>query len=150
MPKQSQTAQAFARAEAKLREEVGQAEAALERAQANGAAAVARLEELHRVREMILGEQAPATPPPPKAKQAPKAIVERSAPRASRVAGRPPEAGTATRAVLDAVVRGARHYQEIREQTGFATNRIGGILPDLVKRGLVVRAGKDDYTPATR
>lgn len=125
MPTASAARQAFARAEAKLREEIAAAEAAAERAQEKRAAALARLEELLRVKEFVVAEAS-------------------AKPRAQKGL---PEAGTATRTVLDAIVAGARHYREIRERTGFPTTKIGGIVPGLVKRGLVVRVGGDDYAP---
>ena len=143
MPKESQTAQAFARAEAELRDEIAQAQAALERAQVKRAAAVARVEELLRVKKLIAEEHVEAAAQP-KAKRAAKPKAK----RAARSAGGFPTPGTAARAVLDAVLAGARNYQEIRERTGFATGRIGGTLPDLVRRGLVVRSGMNEYAPA--
>ena len=144
MPKQSQTAQAFARAEAKLREEITHAEAVLARAQGKSATASARLEELLRVKELIAGQDVAATPAQPKAKKAAKPKAK----RAARSTGGLPTPGTAARAVLDAVLAGARDYRDIRERTGFATGRIGGTLPDLVRRGLVVRSGMNEYAPA--
>ena len=141
MPTASAARQAFARAEAKLREEIAAAEAAAERAQEKRAAALARLEELLRVKEFVVAE-APAKKNAAQTK--PKRPAAPAKPRAQKGL---PEAGTATRTVLDAIVAGARHYREIRERTGFPTTKIGGIVPGLVKRGLVVRVGGDDYAP---
>ena len=145
MPRQSQTAQAFAGAEAKLREEIAQAEAAVGRAQEKRAAAAARLEELLRVRALVAGTPAvKETPAQPKAKEAAKPKAK----RAARATGGLPAPGTAARAVLDAILGGARNYQSIRERTGFTSVKIGGIVPDLVRRELVLRAGTNDYAPA--
>ena len=147
VPKQSQTAQAFARVEVGLREEIAEAEAALAQAEETRASVDARLEELLRVRALIVGEAAAAGPARPTAKKAAKPRAKRATKRASRATGGLPEPGTTTRAVLDAVVAGARHYRDIRAQTGLTSRRIGGVIPGLVKRGLVVRVGDDDYAP---
>jgi len=148
MPKQSQTAQAFAAAEAKLREEIAQAEAAVERAQERKAAAGARLEELLRVKELVAGAQAPGAPVQPKAKTAAKPKAKQAPKRVARATSGLPAPGTATRAIFDAVVGGARSYRDIGERTGFPGTKISNVLPNLVKQGLVVKVGRDDYAPA--
>ena len=143
MPRASALTERFARAEAALREEIAAAEAAVAKAEEKKATAAGRLEELLRVRELVAGAQPVAEKVAmPRAKA--KGTVK-SAPRAS---GSLPGPGTATRAIFDAVAAGACSYQAVREATGFTTDRITGILPGLVRRGLVVRSAKDEYAPA--
>jgi uncharacterized protein YdbL (DUF1318 family) len=83
----------------------------------------------------------------PKAKRAAKAKVTITA-AAPGPPGAIPGPGTATRAVLDVVLAGARRVSDIREQTGFSLVKVGGLLPDLVRRNLVVRVGAGEYAPA--
>jgi len=120
MPRQTGVAQAFALAEAKLREEIAQAEAAVERAQEKSATAGSRLEELLRVKELVGGVGPVAkSAVQSKARKAARPKAKRAAKRTPGGAGGFPGSGTATRAVFDAVAAGARSYQSIREQTGF-------------------------------
>jgi hypothetical protein len=132
---------AFARVEAKLRTEIGALEAALERTQEKHRGAVARLEELLRVRGLVTGA-APVqkNARPPKSDTA----VSRVQPTAG---GSLPEAGTAARAVLDAIRAGLGQITEISKKTGFGPNKAGGLLTFLLKRGLVTRSGTGEFVP---
>ena len=148
MPKLSGVDQAFARVEAALQEEMAAAEAAVTRAQEKRAAVEARLEELLRVKKLVAGDRpAPTKAARPKAHKAAQPKARAAAKRASRPAGSLPAPGTVVRTVLDAVLAGARSYADIRARTGFATPKITGSLPDLVRRGLVLRSGKNEYAP---
>jgi hypothetical protein len=141
MPKQSGTLAAFARVEAKLRREIGALEAALKRTQEKHRGAAARLEELLRVRGLVTGA-APAQKKarPPKSGTA----VARVQPTAE---GSLPEAGTAARAVLDAIRAGLGQIKEISKKTGFGSSKVGGLLTFLLKRGLVIRSGTGEFVP---
>ena len=141
MPKQSGTMAAFARVEAKLRREIRALEAALARTQEKHKGAAARLEELLRVRALVTG----AAPAQKKARPAKSGtVVSRVQPTAG---GSLPEAGTAARAVLDAIRAGLGQITEISKKTGFGPNKAGGLLTFLLKRGLVTRSGTGEFVP---
>ena len=141
MPIASGVAQVFGRAEAELREEIAKLEAALARAQERRDAAVSRLEEFLRVRELVAGRAAPAIkagrltvrPQKPAPRVAPKAKVTKPKPSAD------------ARAVLDTIRAGTGRGRAIAEKTGFSTSKIGGILASLTRWGLVRRVGEAEY-----
>ena len=141
MPKASGVAQTFDRAEAELRGEIAKLEAALERAQERRDAAVSRLEELLRVRDLVAGKTAPAIstgrlkapPQKPASRVQPKAKVTK------------PEPSADGRAVLDAIRAGTGRARAIAEKTGFSMSKIGGILAALARWGLVRRVGEAEY-----
>ena len=141
MPKASGVAQTFDRAEGELRGEIAKLEAAVERAQERRDAAVSRLEELLRVRELVAGTAAPAIktgrlkaqPQKPAFRVQPKAKVTK------------PEPSADGRAVLDAIGAGTGRARAIAEKTGFGMSKIGGILASLTRWGLVRRVGEAEY-----
>ena len=141
MPRASGVAQVFGRAEAELREEIAKLEAAVARAQERRDAAVSRLEEFLRVRELVAGRAAPAIkavrlkarPQKPAPRVPPKAKVTK------------PEPSADARAVLDAIRAGTGRGRALVEKTGFSTSKIGGILASLTRWGLVRRVGEAEY-----
>jgi len=145
MPIASGVAQVFRRAEAELREEIAKLEAAVARAQERRDAALSRLEELLRVRELVAGRAAPAVktakpkarPQKPASRVAPKAKVTKPKPSAD------------ARAVLEAIRAGTGRARAIAEKTGFGMSKIGGILASLARWGLVRRVGEAEYALAS-
>ncbi len=141
MPRASGVAQVFGRAEAELREEIARVEAAVARAQERRDAAVGRLEELLRVRELVAGRAAPAvkTGRPKAQAQKPASHV---APKAKVTKPKP---SADAHAVLDAIRAGTGRARAIAEKTGFGMSKIGGILASLTRWGLVRRVGEAEY-----
>jgi len=141
MPRASGVAQVFGRAEAGLREEIAKLEAAVARAQERRDAAVSRLEEFLRVRELVAGRAAPAIkagrltarPQKPASRVPPKAKVTK------------PEPSADAHAVLDVIGAGTGRARAIAEETGFSISKVGGILLSLARWGLVTRVGEAEY-----
>ena len=141
MPIASGVAQVFGRAEAELREEIAKLEAALARAQERRDAAVSRLEEFLRVRELVAGRAAPAIkagrltarPQKPASRVPPKAKVTK------------PEPSADAHAVLDAIRAGTGRGLALAEKTGFSVSKIGGILASLARWRLIRRVGEGEY-----
>ncbi|MGD0113217.1 MAG: hypothetical protein ABSD48_15265 [Armatimonadota bacterium] len=141
MPTVSGVAQVFGRAEAGLREEIAKLEAAVARAQERRDAAVSRLEEFLRVRELVAGTAAPAAKVGrPKAQH--RKPASQAAPKA-RVTKPKPSADA--RAVLDVIGAGTGRARAIAEETGFSISKVGGILLSLARWGLVKRVGEAEY-----